>query len=97
MIGYIYIYIKWKGYNNSFSSWFDKKVTLYKISYYSELYSHSKNVKVELDLANYATKFDLKHAVGVDTSEFAKKTDLASLESDIDKLGIGKLETTPAD
>ena len=36
------------------------------------------NVKVELDLSNYATKADLKNATGVDTSKFAKKADLAS-------------------
>ena len=37
------------------------------------------NVKVELDLSNYATKADLKNATGVDTFEFAKKVALASL------------------
>ena len=55
------------------------------------------NVKVELDLSNYATKADLKNAAGVDTFEFAKKVDLASLKSEIDKLDIGKLETTSVD
>ena len=30
-------------------------------------------MKVELALFNYATKSDLKNAVGVDTSTFAKK------------------------
>ena len=52
------------------------------------------NVKVELDLSNYATKADLKNATGVDTLKFAKKVDLASLKSEIDKFDIGKLETT---
>ena len=32
-----------------------------------------KNVKVELDLSNYATKTDLKNVTGVDTSSFAKE------------------------
>ena len=32
------------------------------------------NVKVELDLSNYATKEDLKNATGVDTSKFAEKS-----------------------
>ena len=54
------------------------------------------NVKVELDLPDYATK-RLKNAAGVDTSKFAKKVDLASLKSKIDKLDIGKLETSPVD
>ena len=31
------------------------------------------NVKVELDLSNYATKADLKNATVVDTSDFAKR------------------------
>ena len=35
------------------------------------------NVKVELDLSNYATKADLKNATGVDTLKFTKKVDLA--------------------
>ena len=30
-------------------------------------------VKVELDLSNYATKADLRNATGVHTSDFAKK------------------------
>ena len=51
------------------------------------------NVKVELDLSNYALKADLKLATGVDTFKFAKQTDLASLKSEIDKSGIIKLET----
>ena len=40
------------------------------------------NVKVELDLSNYATKTDLKYATGVDTSSFPKKIDLTKLKSD---------------
>ena len=32
-----------------------------------------ENMKVELDLSNYATKADLKEATNVDTSDFAKK------------------------
>ena len=39
------------------------------------------NVKVELDLSNYATNADLKSAAGVDTLNFAKKVDLARLNS----------------
>ena len=52
-------------------------------------------VKVELDLSNYATKADLKNATGVDTSDFAKKTDSANLKSDIDKLDIDELKNVP--
>ena len=50
---------------------------------------------MKLDLSNYATKADLKNTTGVDTSNFAEMSDLASLKSEIDKLDIGKLETTP--
>ena len=52
-------------------------------------------VKVELDLYNYATKADLKNAAGVDISSFAKRTDLANLKSNLDKLGIDKLKNVP--
>ena len=49
-------------------------------------------VKVELDLSGYPTKVDLKNAIGVDTSKFPKKVDLASLNSEIEKLDISKLD-----
>ena len=41
---------------------------------------------------NYATKAVLKNATGADTSKFAKKVDLASLKSHVDKLDIDKLK-----
>ena len=49
-------------------------------------------MKIELDLSNYGTKSDLRNAAGVDTSKFAKKVDLASLKSNVDKLDIDKLK-----
>ena len=50
------LYVKWKGYDDSFNIWIDKKVSFYKMSYFLEPYARSKNqIKVELDLANYAT------------------------------------------
>ena len=39
-------------------------------------------------MSNYATKSDLKNAAGFDTSDFAKKDDLASIKSNVDKLNI---------
>ena len=45
-------------------------------------------MKVELDLYNYATKVDLKRATGVDTSNLAAKSDLASLKAELDKIDI---------
>ena len=35
------------------------------------------NVKIELNLCNYATKADLEIETGVDTTDFSKRTDLA--------------------
>ena len=47
--------------------------------YFPKLKPFGGNVKVELDLSNYATKVDFKKATCVDIPEFAKTTDLASL------------------
>ena len=52
-----------------------------------------KTKKFKSDLSNYATKSDLNSAIGIDSSEFAKKVDLASLKSDVGNLDIGKLQT----
>ena len=41
--------------------------------YFPKQKSLGANVKIELDLSNYAPKADLKTATGVDTSDFAKK------------------------
>ena len=60
--------------------------------YFPEPKSLTGRVKVELDFPNYSRKVDLKNAAGVDTSPFAKKTDLANLKSDVDKLDIDKLK-----
>ena len=66
---------------------FMKNVSLYKMSYHPEQYIHIRNkIKVELDLSNYGTKADLKGATCIDTSEFAKKVNLASLKSGVEKL-----------
>ena len=56
------------------------------MSYFQETFTRSKNkIKVELDLSNYATKSYSNNAIGVNTSDFAKKVELADLKSDIDK------------
>ena len=41
--------------------------------YFPKPKSLGTNVKVGLDLSNYATKADLKNATGVDTSDFPKR------------------------
>ena len=56
-----------------------------------------RNIKVELDLINYATKTDLKHVTHVDVSSFASKTNLANLTTEVDKLDIDKLTPAPND
>ena len=65
--------------------------------YFPKPNSLGSNVKVEWDLSNYATKTDLKNVTGVDTSSFAKKTDLVHLKSDVDKLAIDNLKNLPTD
>ena len=64
--------------------------------YFLKLKSLETNVKVELNLSNYATKADLKNKTGVDTTDFTKRIDLAHLKSDVDKLDIGKLKNVPS-
>ena len=63
--------------------------------YFPKQNSLEANVKVELDLSNYATKTDLRNAAGFDTSSFAEKVDLANLKSDVDKLDIDKQKNLP--
>ena len=55
------------------------------------------DIKVELDLGNYATKTDLKNVTHVDVSSFASKTNLASLKTEVGKLDIDKLNVVPTD
>ena len=67
------------------------------MSYYPPYKSFSNNVKVELDLINYATKTDLKNITHVDVSTFASKTNLAALKTEVDKIDTDKLKTAPTD
>ena len=57
----------------------------------------NSNVKVELDLKNYATKEELKNITHIDTSSFTLNTNLACLKTEVDKLDIPKLTTVPVD
>ena len=50
---------------------------------------------VETCLRKRIAKKDLKNATGIDKSSFAKKVDLASLKSNVDKLDIDKLKNVP--
>ena len=66
-------------------------------AYYPPYRSSTNNIKVELDLANYATKTDLINITHVDVSSFASKTNLAALKTKVDKIDVDKLKTTPND
>ena len=66
--------------------------------YFPKPFNHfGVNVKVELDLSNYATKANLKGATGIDTSNPALQSNLAILKSEIDKIDVDKLKTVPVD
>ena len=65
--------------------------------YYPPYKSSSNNIKVELDLTDYATKNDLKNITHVDVSTYASKTNLAALKSEVDKIDVDELKTTPTD
>ena len=88
---------------NRFDSWIHKKTShtylkgtsckqRIKMSQYfpKPFRSFGGNIKVKVDLSNYATKTDPKNVTHVDTSSFALKTNLASLKAEVDKLGIDK-------
>ena len=66
-------------------------------SQYFPPYGSTNNIKVELDLANYATKDDVKNITHVDVSSYATKTNLAALKSEVNKIDTDKLKTVPAD
>ena len=65
-----------------------KTIQLPKMIYFSEPCSNSKKqIKVKLDLSNYATKSAWKNA-----RDFAKKANLVNLKSNTDELDIDKLK-----
>ena len=47
-----------------------------------------KNVKLVLDLSNYATNKILEHITDVNTSDLAAKKDFLALKAEVHKLGI---------
>ena len=51
---------------------------------------------VGLNLSNYATKAEFKNTARVDKSDFVKKSDLAKIKSDVNKLDIDKLKNAPS-
>ena len=70
-------------------------MALYKMSQYYEPFGGDIHVKV--DLSNYATKADLKHAERINTSNLALKANLAKLKSVVDEIDVDKLKPVSAD
>ena len=69
-------------------------------TYYPPYKSSSSNVKVELDLTNYATKTDLKNITHIDTSSYALKANYAisyAMKTEVDKIDTDKVKTVPDD
>ena len=92
------LYVKWKGYDNSFNSWIDKKDLVEMGQYFPKPYEpFGGDINVKVDLSNYVSKSDLKNESHVDASSFAIKSNLASLQTEIDKLDIYKLTSVPND
>ena len=65
--------------------------------YFPPYNNSSENIKVELDLRNYATKKDINDITHVDVSGFVSKTNLAALKTEVDKIDVDKLKTVPTD
>ena len=51
------------------------------------------DINVKVDLSNYATK----NATGIDASNLALKSNLASLKAEVDKIDVDKLKYVPVD
>ena len=67
------------------------------MSFYPEPDSHIRDkVKVVLDLSNYATKKELEHATGIDTSDLTTKKYFIVLKAEVDKLDIDNLTNVPS-
>ena len=65
--------------------------------YFPSYRSHEDDIKVGLDLTNYATKTDLKYVTHGDVSSFGSKLNLASLKTEADKIDADKLKIVLVD
>ena len=65
--------------------------------YFPPYNNSSKNIKVELDVSNYATKKDIIDITHIDVSGFASKTNLAALKTEVDEIDTDKLKTVAGD
>ena len=87
------LYVKWKGYNNSFNSWIDKK-TLYKMSQYFPKPYNSFRGNINVKVAFLIMRLNI---TGIDTFKLASESDFASVITEIYELDAEKLKTTPVD
>ena len=72
-------------------------ILLLVILLYKNEQSFGKNIKVKVDLSNYATKAEIKNISNVDTSSFELKIIFANLKIEVNKLDIDKLVPVPID
>ena len=65
--------------------------------YFPKPFKDFRDIKVRVDISNYATKADIKNIAHVDTSNFALKTNLANLKTEVDVLDTDKQQKVPVD
>ena len=65
--------------------------------YFRKPFRSRENINAKVDLSNYAMKPNIKNIIHVDTLNFALKTNLVNLQTEVDKLDIDKLVPIPAD
>ena len=65
--------------------------------YFPPYNNSNENIKIELDLSNYATKKLNEDITHIDASGFASETNLAALKIEVDKIDNDKLKTVPDD
>ena len=64
--------------------------------YFPKLYEpFGGEINVKAGLPNYATKTNIKKISHIDTSNFAQKSNLASLKAEVNKLDINKFKSLP--
>ena len=56
-----------------------------------------RDINVKVGFSNYATKTYIKNISHIDTSSFASKSNLVSLQTKVDKLDTDKLLPVPVD
>ena len=86
------MYVKWKGYDNSFNSWINKKDLVQKwvATFLNRLEILEETSMLKLIFQIMQQKLNLGNVTQVDTWSLALKTNLVSLKTEVDKLEIDK-------